>query len=101
MVPGGVFLTSLAYWGNPHSSLCKTIDITYVLSSFLYQCYYAYSADHSAAYFTLSVLTMCFYPASYYYYNRGYLWESVYIHSCFQVMANITLFVLYSGKITQ
>ena len=97
MVPGGVFLTSISYWGNPNSKVRKVVDMIYVKSAFVYQTYYASTSQFSREYYLLSLITILCYPASWYLYQTKKMWASVYMHAFMHFLANCACILLYAG----
>jgi hypothetical protein len=99
LVPGGVFLTSINYWGAHHDDWRRRLDMCYVSLAFLYQTLAATSAEYAALYYFLSVLGVISYPAGWYYYRQGDVWMSVYVHSLIHSIGNVANVALYSGCI--
>lgn len=97
MVPGGVFLTSISYWGNPNSKMRKVVDMITVKSAFVYQTYYASLSQFEREYYLLSLVTILCYPASWYLYQTKKMWASVYMHALMHFLANCACILLYSG----
>jgi hypothetical protein len=98
-VPGGVFLTSQFYWGNPTSQIRRYIDITYVLSALTYQSIISRNACYILYYLIITGCGIACYPVSWYYYNREQFWPSTYWHSGTHTLAVLANFILYSGYI--
>ena len=99
IVPGSVFLTSIHYWKKPDHSYRRYLDMTTVISAFIYQNYMAYNAEYANIYYTLSFFSVVSYPIGIYYYNKKYYWESIYAHMMLHILANMANIVLYSGYI--
>ncbi len=96
-VPTGVLITSIAYWGNPHSALMRKIDMTYVAVAFVYQWFSISEAEYAMWYYTICTIAVGCYPLSYYYYHRGQLWKSTYSHASIHMIGSIANMILYSG----
>jgi hypothetical protein len=96
-VPTGIFLSSIGYWGNPHSKIMQKIDMSCVATGFLYQWFSVSDADYAMWYYTLCMTAVACYPLSYYYYYRGYMWESTYSHAGIHIIGCIANLILYSG----
>jgi hypothetical protein len=96
-VPGGVFLTSINYWGNPGDAWRRQLDMVYVVAAFLYQSFLAREAQYATAYYLLSSIGLASYPIGWLAYLRGDIWLSVYIHSIIHMAGNLANVALYSG----
>ena len=101
LLPAGVFLTSINYWRHPDYSWRRYADITFVNFAITYQTYYAFS--HDAEHFVISMVIMGaaaqFYLIGIYFYVIEQYWLSTYCHSGLHLLANISIIILYSGKI--
>jgi hypothetical protein len=101
LLPAGVFLTSINYWRHPDYSWRRYVDIVFSHFAIIYQIYYAFS--HNAEHFDLSLVFMGagaqFFLFGIYFYNKKQYWLSTYCHSGLHLFANISIIVLYSGKI--
>ena len=98
-VPGGVFLTSINYWGAPDDAWRRKLDMTYVMAALLYQSFMAMDAEYAMAYYLLLSIALASYPIGWYSYLRGDTWMSVYIHSIIHMAGNVANIALYSGCI--
>ncbi len=98
-VPGGVFLTSILYWSKPNDMFYRRLDMTYVISSFMYQNYIAWGAENALPYYVLYIITCACFPISRYLFQAGYRWESFYIHAMMHILANLCNCILYSGEL--
>jgi hypothetical protein len=98
-VPAGVFTTSLLYWSRPNVAWRRKVDMTYVLSAFMYQNYMAWGAEYVIPFYALSVITCACYPVSNHLFRAGRRWESMYFHAAMHVLANICNIILYSGAL--
>jgi hypothetical protein len=100
IVPGGIFLTSINYWRDPHfNSWQRTVDVYYIYFSFLYQVMRCYNSQN-IMYFLLG-LVICFllYKVSGMTYNNNMILLSAILHSCLHITANLSIVGLNSGYI--
>ncbi len=97
IIPGSVFLTSINFWRYPTYSFRRNLDITVVLSSFLYQNYIAYFSLYGNLYYITSALVGFLYLLGVYYHRKQKPWKGTYVHMSLHVVANIGNFMLYSG----
>lgn len=100
VVPGGLFLTSINYWRDPHfNSWQRTVDVYYIYVSFGYQIIRCYNAEYFI-YFALGlVLCVLLYKVSGIAYNYKMFFLSTLLHSCLHIIANMSIAYLNSGFI--
>ena len=100
IVPGGLFLTSINYWRDPHfNSWQRTVDVKYIYFSFAYQIMRCYNAQY-IWYFLLGLAFCCFlYKLSGIAFNyKSFLISSLF-HSSLHIFANLSILGLNSGYI--
>ena len=100
IVPGGLFLTSINYWRDPHfNSWQRTLDVNYIYFSFTYQLMRCYSAQY-IVHFLLGLLVCVFlYKLSLITFNYKMFFLSTLLHSSLHIFANLSLLGLNSGYI--
>jgi hypothetical protein len=100
IVPGGLFLTSINYWRDPHfNSWQRTLDVNYIYFSFSYQLMRCYSAQY-IVHFLLGLLVCLFlYKLSLMTFNYKMFLLSTLLHSSLHIFANLSILGLNSGYI--
>ena len=100
IVPGGLFLTSINYWRDPHfNSWQRTLDVNYIYFSFSYQLMRCYSAQY-ILHFLLGLAFCCFlYKLSLITFDYKMFFLSTLLHSSLHIFANLSLLGLNSGYI--
>jgi hypothetical protein len=100
IVPGGLFLTSINYWRDPHfNSWQRTLDVNYIYFSFSYQLVRCYSAQY-IVHFLLGLVFCCFlYKLSLMTFNYKMFLLSTLLHSSLHIFANLSILGLNSGYI--
>jgi len=100
IVPGGLFLTSINYWKDPHfNSWQRTVDVYYIYFSFLYQVIRCYNSQYILQFF-LGLAFCCFlYKLSGITYNRNMIFLSALLHSSLHITANLSIVGINSGYI--
>lgn len=96
-VSAGVLITSWIYWSDPNTLWKRRLDMTYVISSFMYQNWMAWNAEYVLPYYSLSAITCACYPISNYLFRTGYRWGSIYTHAVMHTLACVCNLILYSG----
>jgi hypothetical protein len=99
LVPGGVFLTSINYWGAHHDDWRRQLDMWYVTLALFYQGFVVSAAEYGTVYYLITIMGVLSYPAGWYYYRQGDVWMSVYVHSLIHCFGNLANIILYSGCI--
>ena len=100
IVPGGLFLTSINYWWDPHfNSWQRTVDVKYIYFSFAYQIMRCYNAQY-ILYFLLGLAFCCFlYKLSGIAFNYKMFLLSALLHSSLHICANLSIAGINSGYI--
>lgn len=100
IIPGGLFLTSINYWSDPHfNSWQRTVDVYYIYISFSYQVIRCYNAEY-IIHFLLGIVICCFlYKLSSITYNNNMILLSALLHSSLHIAANLSIAGLNSGYI--
>lgn len=106
IVPGGVATTTILYWRNRRSDCWERyLDITFVCLSFVYQSYFAISAQNMFYYFLSMLVGVSSFTIGKViaYYNisndDNLAWLSIYFHSGVHIFGNLANIILYSGII--
>jgi hypothetical protein len=98
---GFVFFTSINYWSHPDYSWRRYLDMTAVQLTMYYQMYRARNAQYKTPFYIFLFIGISMYPIGVYYYYQHLYWHSTYIHCLLHVFANISNWVLYSGRIDE
>ena len=100
IVPGGLFLTSINYWRDPHfNSWQRTLDVNYIYFSFTYQIMRCYNAQY-VLHCLLGLAFCCFlYKLSLMTFNAKMFFISTLLHSSLHIFANLSILRLNSGYI--
>ena len=100
LVPLGIWLTSINYWRRPVlTSWRRYIDIGYVNIALFYQLFRARFAEHAIIYYSVTVVTLLFFPLSWYLHNRKLIVIATLCHGMVHILGNVGNFILYSGYI--
>ena len=100
IIPGGLFLTSINYWRDPHfNSWQRTVDVYYIYISFLYQVIRCYNAEYIIHFLLGLAFCLFLYKLSGLTYNRNMILLSAFLHSSLHITANLSIAGLNSGYI--
>ena len=94
-----MFLTSINYWKHPIYGPRRNIDMATTAIIISYHAWLSPQAEYAAMAYSVCFTGILFYPASWYYQNKGYLWVSTYCHSIMHLLFFMCANILYSGYI--
>lgn len=96
-VPFGVWFTSILYWSHPTYGWRRNVDMAWVATALLYQCYCAMGAENAVAYFVVMFLAVISYPLGNHCYKTN-SWLGIIGHAFIHILGNVGNIILYSGK---
>ena len=100
IIPGGLFLTSINYWRDPHfNSWQRTVDVYYIYISFSYQVIRCYNAEYIIHFLLGLAFCLFLYKLSGITYNNNMILLSALLHSSLHIIANLSIAGLNSGYI--
>lgn len=99
VIVAGVFLTSINYWRYPVYGWRRNLDVGNVIFSESVMLIVALRSQYCLYYYLLSLLAILCYPVSHYFSNNNMPYIGTLFHSQIHIIANIALFVLFSGEI--
>jgi hypothetical protein len=95
-----VLFTSLSYWRKPTYGCRRNMDMSCVFFGLFHNMYCAYGAEMAIYYYFFTGLGVNAYILGWYFYKRGHLKTSMYIHSLVHICANIANTCLAAGHLT-
>jgi len=98
ILPFAVWATSINYWWKPDFSWRRYVDMACVHFVICYQSIRGYGSEYQIPFYTISAIGMIFYAFAMYYKQKSD-WTSTIFHSIAHIMANVSVMVLYSGKV--
>ena len=98
ILPFAVWATSINYWWKPDFSWRRYVDMACVHFVICYQSIRGYGSEFQTPFYTISAIGMIFYAFAMYYKEKSD-WTSTLFHSIAHIMANVSVMVLYSGKV--
>ena len=94
-VPACIWITSIIYWWHPDYSWRRYLDMSAVIVGLIYQLIRARYAEHAILYYSVTALSLVFYPLGIIAANKRYMWLSVILHSMLHFGGNVANIVLY------
>lgn len=94
-----VLMSSLVYWHKPTYGWRRNTDMICVFIGITHNMYCASSATNPNSYYFFTALGVNIYGIGWYYYKRGELHKSIYMHSLVHICANIANTCLASSQL--
>jgi hypothetical protein len=98
ILPFVVWVTSINYWWKPDFSWRRYLDMTCVHLIVCYQNIRAYGSEYQIPFYILSAIAIICYATGIYYKQKSD-WTSTIFHSSTYILANLSVIILYSGKV--